>query len=94
MTRLLLLVLIAWLVWQGIERLLDRLRLAAGATRREPTRPERGGRSERAGRSDNVETLVRCAGCGVHVSRSHTLTVPGGALVCSEECRRRTMQSA
>jgi hypothetical protein len=85
MTRLLLLMLIAWLVWQGIERLLDRLRLAAGAAR-----PER---AERAGRSDNVETLVRCAGCGVHVSRSQTLTVPGGALVCSEECRRRN-QSA
>jgi hypothetical protein len=90
MTRLLLLVLIAWLVWQGIERLLDRLRLAAGGTRPEPSRP---GRAERAGRADNVETLVRCAGCGVHVSRSRTLTAPGGALVCSEECRRRN-QSA
>jgi hypothetical protein len=90
MTRLLLLVLIAWLVWQGIERLLDRLRLAAGAGRREPVRPERSGRS---GRSETVETLVRCAVCGVHVSRLHTLTVPGGALVCSEECRRRN-QSA
>lgn len=91
MTRLLLLVLIAWLVWQGIQRLLDRLRLASGAARPEPARPAR---AERAGRADNVETLVRCAGCGVHVSRAQTSTVPGGALVCSEECRRRTMQSA
>jgi len=91
MTRLLLLVLIAYLVWQGVERLLERWRaLQSGPPRasRPTAVPPHRPRS-----ADTVEPLVRCAGCGVHVPRSRTLTT-GGRLYCSEECRRRAAQSA
>jgi len=91
MTRLLVLVLIAYLVWQGVERLLDRWRaLQSGPPR--ASRPTAVPPS-RASSADTAETLVRCAGCGVHVPRSRTLT-SGGELYCSEECRRRAVQSA
>jgi hypothetical protein len=89
MTRLLLLVVIAYLVWLGIERLLDKLRVAAGVTAR-PLRPPAPPPDSPSG----AETLVRCAGCGVHVLPSRTLTAAGGQRFCSEECRRRIAQSA
>jgi hypothetical protein len=94
MTRLLLLMLIAYLVWRGIESLLSQVRLSGGATARpirpappiQPTPPPAG--------PQVVEPLVRCAGCGTHVLRSRTLTAAGGVFFCSEECRRRAAQSA
>jgi hypothetical protein len=90
MIRLLLLVVIAYLVWLGIESLLGRLRAAAGFTAR-PLRPP--GPPPGSAPAGGIETLVRCAGCGTHVIRSRALTV-GGRAFCSEECRRRAAQSA
>jgi hypothetical protein len=86
MFRILLLVLIAYLVWLGIESLLDRLSGGAPARRDRPARPS-------PETSSTIETLVRCAGCGAHFPRSRTLTA-GGKTFCSEECRRRAAQSA
>jgi hypothetical protein len=87
MVRVVLLIVIAYLVWQGIERLLDRLRaLDGGAARRGGRRP--------AAPAALEETLVRCPVCGVHALRSRTLPAPGGGSFCSEECRRRAAQSA
>lgn len=81
MIRLLLFVALAYLAWLGVEGLRSRLRLSAGVTRR-PLRPQPP-EAEAAG-----ETLVRCAGCGVHVPRSRA--VAGESEVfCSEDCRRR-----
>ena len=90
MARLLLLVVIAYLVWLGIESLLNRLR-AFGAPSARPAGPRR--RATPAKEGTGIETLVRCAGCGVHVARSRILT-QGGEPYCSEECRRRAAQSA
>ena len=89
MTRLLLLVLIAYLVWRGIESLLNQVRLAGGAA----SRPIRPSTPPPAG-PQVVEPLVRCAGCGTHVLCSRTLTAAGGGIFCSDECRRRAAQSA
>jgi hypothetical protein len=89
MIRLLLLVVIAYLVWLGIESLLNRLRGAGGVT----VRPLRPPRAAGQGTGQITETLVRCAGCGSHFPRSRTLTA-GGETFCSEECRRRAVQSA
>jgi hypothetical protein len=91
MTRLLLLMLIAYLVWRGIESLLSQVRLSGGATAR-PIRP--GPQTPPPAGPQVVEPLVRCAGCGTHVLRSRTLTAAGGVFFCSEECRRRAAQSA
>lgn len=89
MTRLLLLVLIAYLVWRGIASLLDQVRIAGGAAR--PIHPPAPPAPKPP---EGVETLVRCAGCGTHIPRSRTLTAAGGTCFCSEECRRRAAQSA
>ncbi|HEY2737151.1 MAG TPA: PP0621 family protein [Thermoanaerobaculia bacterium] len=89
MGRVLLLLVIAYLVWLGIESLLNRLRaFTAPAVRR--TGPRRATPTQDA---QGIETLVRCTACGVHVARSRILT-QGGAPYCSEECRRRAAQSA
>jgi len=90
MARVLLLLVIAYLVWLGIESLLNRLR-AFGAPAARRTGPPRRAAAANDGRG--IETLVRCTACGVHVSRSRILT-QGGEPYCSEECRRRAAQSA
>lgn len=80
MTRWLLLLLLAVLVWQGLERIVGALR-AGGQLG--PTSPEPGRRSpERP-----VETLVRCAACGTHVPRARALTGTDAESYCSPECR-------
>jgi hypothetical protein len=66
MIRLLVLVLLAYLVWRGIESLLDQVRLSPPRRAEPPAGPQ------------IVETLVRCAGCGTHLPRSRTLTAAGG----------------
>jgi hypothetical protein len=96
MIRLLLLVVIAYLVWLGIESLLNRLRGSVGATvrpLRPPGPPRDSGQGTGQGSGQITETLVRCAGCGAHFPRSRTLTA-GRETFCSEECRRRAVQSA
>jgi len=89
MARVLLLLVIAYLVWLGIESLLNRLR-AFGSPAVRRTGPRRAPPAQDA---QGIETLVRCTACGVHVARSRILT-QGGAPYCSEECRRRAAQSA
>lgn len=91
MFRLLLLVVIAYLVWLGIESLLSRLRVSGGASARPLRPPQASGPPSRT--SSDVETLVRCSECGAHFPRSRILTA-GGKPFCSEECRRRAAQSA
>lgn len=62
MSRLLGLVVVAVLIWLVLEAAWSRLRLSAGAASRPlqpPPRPP----------EPIASTLVRCAGCGVHVPR-------------------------
>jgi len=93
MGRLLLLMVIAYLVWLGIESLLNRLRAFTAPPVRRTVPPRRATAANHQNTAQAVETLVRCTACGVHVARSRTLT-QGGAPYCSEECRRRAAQSA
>jgi hypothetical protein len=60
MTRLLVLVLLAVVLWLVLEAAWARLRIAIGVSARplRPTAPPP---------APLTETLVRCAGCGVHV---------------------------
>lgn len=84
MTRLLLLLLLSYLAWRGVESLMGRLRISAGAAGR-PLRPRRP-----PGGGEGGETLTPCAVCGVHVPRSRALAGARGELYCSEECRPLT----
>lgn len=62
MSRFLGLVVLAVLIWLVLEAALVRLRLSAGVAARPlqpPPRPP----------EPIAATLVRCAGCGVHVAR-------------------------
>lgn len=73
MGRLLGLVLLAFLIW-----------LCLRAVRRFLQAPES---PQDARRSMPVETLVRCAACGVYVSGERTLPGERGGAYCSEACR-------
>jgi peptidoglycan/LPS O-acetylase OafA/YrhL len=81
MLRLLVLILLAWLVYRGIESLVGRLGGApgSGAFRPEPPTPRVTVTVHREG----GEELVPCARCGVRVPRSRTVAGEGGA-VCAE----------
>lgn len=80
MTRWVLLILLAVLAWQGLERIVAALR-SGGLLG--PAVPERGRqRSERP-----VETLVRCAACGTYVPRARALPGADAESYCSEPCR-------
>jgi hypothetical protein len=68
MIRLLGLVLIALVIWFVLERMLQVLKQLGGPAGGEPPRPPAA-----AAPASPVETLVRCASCGVHVPRSRTL---------------------
>jgi uncharacterized protein len=91
MLKLLVLVLIAYLAWRGLESVLSQTRPVDSGTRGSRFRsPGDGGPAG----ARAVESLVPCTGCGVHVPRSRALTGPGGQLFCSDDCRRRAAQSA
>jgi hypothetical protein len=77
MTRLLGLVLLAVALWMLLEIGWVRLRKAVGAGRPAPP-------LDRA--PEVTETLVRCAGCGVHVPRARLVAEMEGGLLC-ERCR-------
>jgi hypothetical protein len=62
MTRLLVLVLLAVVLWLILEAAWARLRIAVGVSAR-PLRPT----APAPPPPPITETLVRCAGCGVHV---------------------------
>ena len=75
MLRFLALTLLAYLVWQGIERLLDRLA--------EPAQPQQPQANQQG--SPPV-ALARCVVCGVHFPAANSFgpTQP----ICSESCRQ------
>ncbi len=71
MLRLLVLILLAWLVYRGIESVLGQLRGATAprvTVHREP--------------QEITEELVACTRCGVRVPKSRTVAGEGGA-VCA-----------
>jgi hypothetical protein len=71
MIRLLGLVLIALVIWFVLERMLQVLKQLGGPAGGEPRAVPRS--PSVAASESPVETLVRCASCGVHVPRSRTL---------------------
>jgi hypothetical protein len=85
MLRLLLLILVAYLVYRGIESLVGQRRGTMGRAtiptppsrvtvtmHREPRPPE-----------NDTEELVACARCGVRVPRSRTVAGEGGGVCAS-----------
>ena len=81
MTRLLVLLLLAYLVYLGVQTLVGRLRGAVGggpAFRPEPPPPRR---VTVTVHRDGAEELVPCARCSVRVPKSRTV-VEDGEVVC------------
>jgi hypothetical protein len=74
MLRLLVLLLLAWLVYRGIESVLGQLRGA--------TAPRVTVHREPHPREEITEELVACTRCGVRVPKSRTAAGEGGA-VCA-----------
>lgn len=81
MTRLLLLVLVAIVVWLLLEWAYRKLMASAGLD------PGTGRRSP-PGRGSRHEPLVRCDACGTYVPESRVLAA-GADRACSAECRSR-----
>lgn len=79
MLRLLVLILIAWLVYRGLESVAGRLRGAAGGGtfRPEPPAPPR---VTVTVHRDGGEELVACARCGVRVPKSRLVSGEGGGV--------------
>jgi len=76
MFRLLILILLAYLVYRGLESLMGQLRGATGGSAPTPRMTVTVHRPE-------GEELVPCARCGVRVPRSRTVAGEGGAVVCT-----------
>lgn len=83
MLRLLVLILIAWLVYRGIESVVGRLSGSpgSGAFRPQPPTPPPSHITVTVHREAGEE-LVPCARCGVRVPKSRTVAGEGGA-VCA-----------
>jgi|GEM_PF-1335857 len=92
MTRLLVLILLAILIYLLVSALLRRLSAAAGIG---GARVGKGAPGQRPTASPTRgEALVRCAACGVRLPESRALPASakgpgGGAVFCSEDCRRQ-----
>lgn len=84
MMRLLVLVLIAYLAYLGLQTLVGRLRGAVGGGTLRPGPPPR--QVTVTVHRDRDQELVPCARCGVRVPRSRTAAGEGGEVVCSN-CR-------
>jgi hypothetical protein len=84
MMRLLVLVLIAYLAYLGLQTLMGRLRGAVGGGALRPETPPR--QVTVTVRRDGAEELVPCNRCGVRVPRSRTAAGEGEEVVCSN-CR-------
>jgi len=82
MLRLLVLILLAYLVYLGLESLMARLRgaVGGGAFRPDPPAPPR---MNVTVHREGGEELVPCARCGVRVPKSRTVAGEGGAVVCT-----------
>ena len=81
MLRLLVLLLLAYLVYRGIESLMGQLRGSTGGATFRPVPPP-APRMTVTVRREGAEELVPCARCGVRVPKSRTVAGEGGAVVC------------
>jgi hypothetical protein len=82
MLRLLVLILLAWLVYRGIESVLGQLRgnTGGGSFRPEPPPPPH---VTVTVHRPPAEELVACSRCGVRVPMSRTVVGEGGRVVCT-----------
>lgn len=78
MLKLLVLILLAWLVYRGIESVLRQLR---GASQREILPPPPPRVTVMVHRDEEAEELVPCSRCGVRVPKSRMVAGEGG-VVC------------
>jgi hypothetical protein len=78
MLRLLVLILLAYLVYRGINSLLGQLRGTMGRYTIEPPPP----RVTVTVHREDLEELVACSHCGVRVPKSRTVAGEGGG-VCA-----------
>ncbi len=81
MSRVLVLIFLAVLVWICVETAVRRLRMSGSRdARRTPVPPPP--------REVSGEALVRCASCGVHVPLSRSLSTQGSGGALCERCSR------
>jgi len=92
MLRLLVLILLAYLVYRGIESVVGQLREGTGGGTFRPDLPptprvtvtvHRPPREPREP-PNNTEELIACSRCGVRVPRSRAVVGEGGEVVCAE----------
>lgn len=82
MLRLLVLLLLAYLVYRGIESLMRQLRGSTGSATFRPDPPPTPRMTVTVHR-ERGEELVPCARCGVRVPKSRTVAGEGGEVVCT-----------
>jgi hypothetical protein len=82
MTRLLVLILLAYLVYLGLKTLMLRLQGAVRVSTLQPDEPPR--RVDATVRRPAGEELVACTRCGVHVPKSRTRVGETGEATCAE----------
>jgi hypothetical protein len=82
MTRLLVLILLAYLVYLGLKTLMLRLQGSVRVGTLRPDEPPR--RVHVTVNRLQGEELVACARCGVHVPKSRTGVGETGEVVCAE----------
>jgi hypothetical protein len=85
MLRLLIFLLLAYLVYRGLESLMGQLRGAVGGGAL-PSDPPPPPRVTATVRREAGEELVACDRCGVRVPRSRSVAGEGGAVYCGA-CR-------
>jgi hypothetical protein len=84
MLRLLVLILLAYLVYRGIESVVGQLRgeTGEGTFRPDPPPPTRVTVTVHRP-PENTEELIACSRCGVRVPRSRAMVGEGGGVVCA-----------
>lgn len=90
MTRLLVLLLLAYLVYLGLKTLMLRLQ---GSVRVETLRDQPPRRVEATVHRPKAEELIACSICGVHVPHSRTRVGERGEVLCVE-CGSTPTESA
>lgn len=82
MTRLLVLILLAYLVYLGLKTLMLRLQGSVRVGTLRPDEPPR--RVHATVQRPEGEELVACTSCGVHVPASRTRLGERGEVLCAE----------